>query len=178
MGETVFIHGASGGVGVAAIQLAKRAGLIVAGSASDEDFIASQGAKYTFNHHEDGYLSDALGATCGRGFDIILEMLANENLAKDAEVLASFGRIIIIGSRGPVEVDPRAWMGKDATIKGLILFNATPQELKRIHADLFTGLEKGELNPVIQREFRFEQAAQAHRAVMENNSHGKIVLVP
>lgn len=177
-GETVFIHGASGGVGVAAIQLAKRAGLTVAGSASDEEFIAAQGAKYTFNHHDDGYLSDALGATCGKGFDIILEMLASENLAKDAEVLAPFGRIVIIGSRGKVEVDPRAWMGKDAAIYGMMLFSATPEELKEIHADLFVGLESGELNPVIQREFSLAQAAEAQIAVMENGSHGKVVLVP
>ncbi len=177
-GESVFIHGASGGVGVAAIQLAKAAGLSVAGSASDEDFIEEQGAKYTFNHHEDDYLSDALGATCGKGFDIILEMLANENFAHDFEVLAPFGRIVIIGNRGEVTWNPREAMSRDAAIFGMVLFNVAPEELKQIHAELFAGLEKGELNPVIGREFPLSEAPAAHRAVMETGARGKIVLVP
>ena len=176
MGEFVFIHGASGGVGTAAIQLARRAGLTVAGTASDEDFIECVGAKYTFNHHVEGYLSDALGATCGRGFDVILEMLANENLGRDPEVLAPFGRIVVIGSRGEVTVNARDWMARDATIHGMTLFNVSPAQLKEIHADLVAGLEGGELKPIIGQKFELAEAGRAQRAVMEGESHGKIVL--
>lgn len=175
-GEVVFIHGASGGVGTAAIQLANRAGLTVAGSASDEEFIEKVGAKYTFNHHEDGYMSDALGATCGRGFDLILEMKAGENLGKDAEVLAPFGRIIVIGSGGPVEINPRDWMGKEITVMGMTLFNVTGAQLQEIHADLVDGLQSGQLRPIIDKTFKLEDAASSHGAVMEGESHGKIVL--
>ena len=175
-GEVVFIHGASGGVGTAAIQLANRAGLAVAGSASDEAFIEKVGAKYTFNHHEDGYLSDALGATCGRGFDIILEMLANENLAKDPDVLAPFGRIVVIGNRGEATVNPRDWMGKEATIMGMTLFNVTGAQLQEIHADLVDGLQSGQLRPIIDKSFDLADAPSSHVAVMEGESHGKIVL--
>ncbi len=176
-GEVVFIHGASGGVGTAAIQLANRAGLSVAGSASDEEFIEKVGAKYTFNHGEEGYLSDALGATCGRGFDIILEMLANENLGRDAEVLAPFGRIVIIGSRGAVEnLNPRDWMMRDISVFGMTLFNVNEAQLAEIHADLGAGLQAGELRPIIGQEFSLEEAGRAQIAVMEGESHGKIVL--
>ena len=175
-GEVVFIHGASGGVGTAAIQLANRAGLSVAGSASDEDFIERVGAKYTFNHHQDGYMSDALGATCGRGFDIVLEMLANENLGKDPEVLAPFGRIVVIGNRGQATVNARDWMGRDATIYGMTLFNVRPDELKTIHDDLVAGLQSGQLKPIIGESFDLSEASSAHVAVMQGESHGKIVL--
>ena len=175
-GEVVFIHGASGGVGTAAIQLANRAGLSVAGSASDEDFIEKVGAKYTFNHNVEGYMSDALGATCGRGFDLILEMKAGENLGKDAEVLAPFGRIVVIGSGGPVEINPRDWMGKDATVMGMTLFNVTGAQLQEIHADLVDGLQSGQLRPIIAQTFKLGDASNSHVAVMEGESHGKIVL--
>ena len=175
-GEVVFIQGASGGVGTAAIQLANRAGLSVAGSASDEAFIAKVGAKYTFNHHEDGYMSDALGATCGRGFDLILELKADANLGKDAEVTAPFGRIVVIGSGGPVEINPRDWMGKDITVMGMTLFNVNGAQLKEIHADLVDGLQSGQLRPIIDQTFDLADAAKAHQAVTQGEAHGKIVL--
>ena len=175
-GEVVFIHGASGGVGTAAIQLANRAGLSVAGSASDEAFIEEVGAKYTFNHHANGYLSDALGATCGRGFDIILEMKSGENLGRDAEVLAPFGRIVVVGGGKPVEVNPRDWMMRDATVLGMTLFNVTDAQLQKTHADLIDGLQSGQLRPIIDKTFDLADAAKAHVAVMEGESHGKIVL--
>ena len=175
-GEVVFIHGASGGVGTAAIQLANRAGLSVAGTASDEDFIERVGAKYTFNHNIDGYMSDALGATCGRGFDIVLEMLANENLGRDAEVVAPFGRIVVIGNRGTAEINARDWMMRDLTVMGMTLFNVTPAQLQEIHADLVEGLESGKLAPVIGETFDLAAADKAQIAVMQGESHGKVVL--
>ena len=175
-GEVVFIHGASGGVGTAAIQLANRAGLSVAGSASDEDFIERVGAKYTFNHNVEGYMSDALGATCGRGFDIVLEMLANENLGADAEVVAPFGRVVIVGNRGQVTVNPRDWMMRDLTVMGMTLFNVSPAQLQEIHADLVEGLASGKLAPIIGETFALADAGKAQIAVMSGDSHGKIVL--
>ncbi len=181
-GETVFVHGATGGVGVAAIQLARAAGLTVGGSAgspSGERFLASLGLKYTTDHNAPNYLSDVIGMTCGRGFDIILEMLANQNLGTDPEVLAPFGRIVVIGSRGKVEVNPRDWMARDAVLYGMTLFNTPRPELRAIYASLVEGLESGALKPVIDpRRFTLAQAPDAHRAVLEAGSHGKIVLKP
>lgn len=178
-GEFVFIHGATGGVGVAAIQLALAAGLKVGGSAGSsqgEEFLESLGLRYTTNHNAPNYLSDVLGMTCGAGCDIILEMLANQNLGQDPEVLAPFGRIVVIGNRGTVEVNPRDWMSRDATIHAMTLFNTTPQQRAEIHQELVQGLEKGQLNPIIGQEFSLEQAPQAHTAVMESGSRGKIIL--
>ena len=178
-GEFVFIHGATGGVGVAAIQLALRAGCKVGGSAGDsngEKFLESLGLRYTTNHHQSDHLSDVLGMTCGRGCDVILEMLANQNLGADPQVLAPFGRIVVIGNRGETTVNARDWMGKDATIFGMTLFNVSPEEMKEIHADLVAGLSDGSLKPVIDREFALTAAAKAHEAVLESGSRGKIVL--
>jgi NADPH2:quinone reductase len=178
-GEFVFIHGATGGVGVAAIQLAQAAGLKVggsAGSAEGEAFLESLGVRYTTNHNAPNYLSDVLGMTCGRGCDIILEMLANENLGRDPQVLAPFGRIVVVGNRGSVEVNPRDWMSRDATVYGMTLFNTTPEQRTHIHHEIRAGLEKGNLKPVIGQEFSLLEAPQAHTAVMQSGARGKVVL--
>lgn len=180
-GESVFVHGATGGVGVAAIQLARAAGLVVGGSAgtpSGERFLSSLGLKYTTNHNDSNYLSDVIGMTCGRGFNIVLEMLANHNLGSDPEVLAPFGRIVVIGNRGSVEVNPRDWMSRDATIYGMTLANVTPEGLREIYNSLVEGLESGELKPQIDKTFALSAAPEAHRAVMAPGSHGKIILKP
>ena len=180
-GETVFIHGASGGVGTAAIQWARSRGITVAGSAGSregEEFIRQVGAEYTLNHSEEGYMSDALGVTCGRGFDLILEMAANINLGADLEVLAPGGRVVVVGNRGTVEVNPRELMSREAAIFGVTLMKATPTELASIHAAIGAGLVNGSLRPLVDRGFPLAEAAQAHTAIMESGSRGKIVLTP
>jgi NADPH2:quinone reductase len=105
-------------------------------------------------------------------------MLANVNLDRDLDVLAPHGRVMIIGNRGRVEIDPRKMMGKDGAVLGMTLFNTTREEFQEIHAGLVAGLENGTLSPVIGKEFPLEQAAQAHVAVMEPGAFGKIVLIP
>lgn len=180
-GETVFVHGASGGVGIAAIQMARAAGLTVIGSAGSErgrQLVLEQGAHHVVDHHAEDYLQELLGINCGRGPDIILEMLANVNLAKDLSVIAKRGRIVVIGNRGSVEINPRAIMAREAHITGMVLFNMTAEEKKSTHAALVAGLESGVLRPVIDQEIPLVEAARAHQLVMESNSHGKIVLVP
>lgn len=180
-GETVLIHGASGGVGIAAVQLARAYGLTVLGTAGTPEglrLIQEQGAHETFDHTQSGYLSDVLGFNCGHGVDLIVEMLANVNLAQDLGVLAKNGRVVIIGSRGPVEINPRDLMGRDADVRGMTLFNTPDNDLQSIHAALGAGLENGTLRPIIQEEMPLADAARAHEAVMQSGSHGKIVLVP
>ena len=180
-GETVLVHGASGGVGIAAVQIAVAHGLTVIGTAGTPQglkLVAEQGAKYVLDHHDPGYISDALGATCGRGVDIILEMLANVNLGKDLTLLATGGRVVIIGSRGEVTIDPRQAMSRDAAIFGMVLFNTPPDELAQIHVALGAGLRDGTLQPVVGQEIPLDEAARAHQAIMEPGALGKIVLVP
>jgi NADPH:quinone reductase len=178
-GETVLIHGASGGVGTAAIQWAKNAGLTVVGTASSEEgkcLVKEQGADFVFDHSRENYLEEILEATGGAGVEIILEMLANVNLVKDFDVLAKYGRIVIIGNRGSLEFNPRLTMGKDATVYGMSLFNAPETEMREIHRAIFEGLKQGFLNPIVGKTFPLEKAVEAHRAVIEEKAFGKIVL--
>jgi NADPH:quinone reductase len=92
--------------------------------------------------------------------------------------MAPGGRVVVIGSRGSVEVSPRELMVRDATVLGMVLFNATPSETASIHAALVAGLENGTLRPVTGRELPLAEAPQAHKAVMEPGAYGKIVLLP
>ena len=180
-GETVLVHGASGGVGTAAVQLARARGLRVLGTAGTEAglrLVLEQGAHGVFNHGSPDYLEQIMQATAGRGVDVILEMQANRNLEKDLTLLAPGGRVVVIGSRGRVEIDPRDLMGHDADIRGMALFNTPPAELAQIHSALFAGLENGTLRPVIARELPLADAPQAHAAVMQSGAGGKIVLIP
>jgi NADPH2:quinone reductase len=180
-GQTVLVHGASGGVGTAAVQLALAHGLRVFGTAgSDEglELAREQGAHEAFDHRAPQHFEQIMKATGGHGVDVIVEMLANVNLGKDLAILARGGRVVNIGSRGRVEIDPRDTMQRDADIRGMILPNTPSAELASIHAALVAGLENGTLHPVIGQEFPLAEAAQAHRAVMESGALGKIVLVP
>jgi NADPH2:quinone reductase len=180
-GETVLVHGASGGVGIAAIQIARARGLEVIGTAGTPDGLElarAQGAHHVLNHRDADYLQQVRPLTGGRGVDVVLEMLANVNLDKDLDVLARNGRVIVIGSRGRVEIDPRKTMGVDGAVLGMTLFNADRAEFYEIHSGLVAGLENGTLTPVVGREMPLAEAAASHVAVMEPGAKGKIVLVP
>jgi NADPH2:quinone reductase len=180
-GETVLIHGASGGVGVAGVQLARAAGMTVIGTGGTErgrELVAVQGAHHVLDHHAPGYLDELMKVTGARGVDVILEMLANVNLAKDLTVLAHKGRVVVIGNRGNIEINPRDIMRREAAVLGFVLWNASRQELASIHAGIVAGLENGSLRPVVGNNFPLAEAAQAHRTVMEAGAFGKIVLVP
>ena len=180
-GETVLVHGASGGVGVAAVQIARAAGLRVFGTAGTAEGIAlvlRVGAHAVFDHRSAGYLEEAVAATGGRGFDVILEMLANVNLPLDLKDLAMGGRVVVIGNRGTVEIDPRDAMARDASVVGMSLFNMPDADRAVVHAALVAGLENGSLRPVIGRELPLSAAAESHVAVMSPGAGGKIVLLP
>lgn len=179
-GETLLVHGASGGVGIAAVQLAKPLGCTIIGTAgTDEgrDIVADQGAQFVLDHRAHGYLAKVMDLTAGKGVDIILEMAAHTNLGKDLDVLAKHGRVIVIGSRGKVEIDPRGTMMRDADIRGMSLMNATEEQLAVIHTAIIAGLENRSLQPIIAKELPLAQASQAHVLVLQPGARGKIVLV-
>jgi NADPH2:quinone reductase len=180
-GEVVLIHGASGGVGVAAVQWARAAGLTIIGTAGTEDgrrLAAEQGAHHVLDHHREGYLQEALQLTENRGVDVICEMLADVNLGRDLEILATGGRVVVVGSRGTVTIDPRHTMTREAEILGMTLFGATDKEFKAIHAALAAGLANGTLTPVVGRELPLAEAAKAHHDIIEKKAYGKMVLIP
>jgi NADPH2:quinone reductase len=105
-------------------------------------------------------------------------MLANVNLGNDLPMLAKNGRVVVIGSRGKVEIDPRDLMGRNAAIFGMVIMMATDDEKKRINAALYSGFENGTLRPVIGKKLPLAEAARGHHEVMESPAHGKIILVP
>ena len=180
-GETVLVHGASGGVGIAAVQIARAAGLRVFGTAGTAEGIAlvlRERAHAVFDHRSAGCMEEAVAATGGRGFDVILEMLANVNLPRDLKALAMGGRVVVIGNRGTVEIDPRDAMARDASVVGMSLFNIPDADRAVVHAALLAGLENGTLRPVIGRELPLSAAPESHVAVMSPGARGKIVLLP
>jgi NADPH2:quinone reductase len=180
-GETLFIHGASGGVGLAAIQIARAWGASVIGTAGTPDGLAlvlAQGASHALNHRDGGYLDALKDLTAGRGPDVILEHLANVNLDNDLSALALRGRIVVVGNRGRIEIDPRKTMGKEAAILGMSLWNTDARDLERINRALDAGFAAGTLTPVVSLELPLGDARRAHELVLAPGAKGKIVLTP
>jgi NADPH:quinone reductase len=179
--ETVLVHGASGGVGSAAVQMARAIGLTVLGTAGTQkglDLVKREGAHEVFDHRKAGYLEEIMKATGGRGVDIILEMLANVNLAHDLKLLAIRGRVIVIGNRGEVTINARELMARRGSIRAFTLWGITPAEEADIHAGLIAGLENGTLRPVVGKELPLAEAARAHKEILQPGAAGKIVLIP
>ena len=179
-GDVVLVHGASGSVGLAAVQLARAAGLTVIGTASTDDglaLVAAEGAHHVVNHADAGHVERIQALTNGRGPDVVLEMLANVNLDHDLTMLAPRGRIVVIGNRGRIEIDPRKIMAKHAVVTGLALWGLTTEEVQRGHDALGQALASGALRPVVGTELPLAEAAEAHRRVMAPGARGKIVLL-
>ena len=180
-GETVLIHGASGGVGVAALQLARIHGLNIIATAGTEKgraLVREQGAHHVLDHTQSDVGEQLMKLTESRGVDVILEMLANKNLGIDLSLLSKNGRVIVVGNRGTIEINPRDAMTRDASIIGMTLLNVNEADMASIHAALVAGLEGGVLRPVIGQELPLAQAARAHEAVLQPGSYGKIVMIP
>jgi NADPH2:quinone reductase len=180
-GEVVLVHGASGGVGVASVQLAAAAGLTIIGTGGTEagrDLATVQGAHHILDHHDPEHYQQALALTDNRGVDLILEMLARENLGDDLKILAPGGRVVVIGTRGTVTIEPRDTLAKETSILGMSVMSATESELASLHAALGAGLANGTLRPIIGKELPLAEAVRAHHEILETKAYGKIVLIP
>lgn len=180
-GETVLIHGASGGVGHAAVQIARAMGLKVigtAGTARGLELVKKEGAHFAIDHSKPTSVDEIMKASGGRGVDIVLEMVAHLNLAKDFTLMAQHGRVIVIGNRGEITINPRDLMSRRGAVRGFTLWAATEAETNEIYAGIAAGLENGTLRPIVGKEFPLKDAAQAHREILEPGAFGKIVLVP
>jgi NADPH2:quinone reductase len=190
-GDTVLIHGASGGVGIAAVQFARALGMVVIGTAGTEkgrELVLREGAHYVFDHTKPGYLEQILEepghtqqileVTKGKGVTVILEMLANVNLGHDLKLLALNGRVVVIGSRGDVSISPRDLMTRRASIRAFTLWAITEAEEAEIHAAIFAGLDNGTLRPIVGKQLPLAEAARAHKEILEPGAFGKIVLLP
>jgi NADPH2:quinone reductase len=179
--ETLLVHGASGGVGIAAVQIGRAIGMTVIGTAGSDkglELVKHEGAHHAFNHRNAGYTDAILNVTNGRGVDVVLEMLANVNLAADLKLLAKFGRVIVIGSRGDVTITPRDLMARSSSVRGFVLWSISEADEADMIAGLEAGLINGTVRPVVGKELSLSEAVRAHKEVLEPGAHGKIILVP
>jgi NADPH:quinone reductase len=180
-GDTLLVHGASGGVGTAAVQFARAEGLTVIGTAGTQrglELVKKEGAHHVFDHTKAGYAEEIQKVTGGKGVDVVLEMLANVNLATDMKLLALNGRVVVIGNRGEITINPRELMARRGVVRGFTLWAATEAESAEIHAAIAAGLENGTLRPIVGKEIPLKDAPRAHQEVMAPGAFGKIVLIP
>ncbi|XP_027729827.1 quinone oxidoreductase [Vombatus ursinus] len=180
-GETVLIHGASGGVGVAACQMARAYGLKVLGTAGTEqgrEMVLKNGAHQVFNHREADYIQKIKEYVGESGVNVIIEMVSNINLQKDLQLLSFKGRVIIVGCRGPIEINPRDTMKKEISIIGVSLYSSLKEDYLQSSAALLAGMETGWLIPVIGPQYPLENAEQAHEDIIKSQGAlGKMILV-
>lgn len=178
-GETVLIHGASGGVGSLAVQMAKGIGATVIGTSSTDEgrsLIKVSGATHAISHITKDNISEILSLTDNKGPDVIIEFLANVNLETDLKIVAPYGRIVVVGSRGSLNLSPRLAMIKEADILGLAILNALPNEYNESLYAVESLLKSGILNPKVGYEFALQDANKAHEQILSENSNGKIIL--
>ncbi|XP_003223090.2 quinone oxidoreductase isoform X1 [Anolis carolinensis] len=180
-GETVLVHGASGGVGVATCQLAKAYGLKILGTAGTEagmNLVLRNGAYAVFNHNDENYIAQIKRSAAAQDINIIIEMLADVNLDNDLKLLSSGGRVMIVGSRGLIQINPRETMAKETSIRGVSLFSATKEEMKQCAAAILAGAEAGWLKPFVGCEYPLEKVAEAQQDIIySRGATGKMVLV-
>lgn len=179
-GQRILIHGASGGVGIPAVQMAVAHGMTVYGTAGTEEgmnLVKKMGAKYVFNHRKEGYGNDIKNVSRGEGMDVIVEMLSNVNLARDLDLVAKHGTILVVGCRDVIEINPRLLMVKESRIQGVMLNAATDEELRESALFIEAGLRSGVLNPVLGPKYSLNDVQQAHEDIIHSlGSKGKMVL--
>jgi NADPH:quinone reductase len=180
-GEIILVHGASGGTGLAAVQIAKSIGMTVIGTASTDNgrkLILDQGAAHALDHSSPAMKDELLKITGGKGVNLVIEMLANKNLANDLAMIATRGRIVIIGSRGNIEITPRDIMAKEAEVLGFTLWAVPESDLASIYTAIDKGLASGALKPVIDEAIPLAEAQSAHEAILAPGTFGKVILKP
>lgn len=177
--ETVLVHGASGGVGLLAIQMAKYLGATVigtAGSKKGEELIKKHGADFVLNHHEENHL-DQLSSFLGENeVDVILEMLANVNLETDLKHVSKNSRVIVVGSKGSLDFHPRLLMDTEANVMGMSIALASKKEFAQMMEGLLAMLRSGVVKPYIGKIYALNQAKEAHEEVTNGDSNGMVIL--
>jgi len=183
-GETVLVQGGAGGVGSAAIQLAKRMGCRVFATVSSEkkaNFCRGIGADETINYREENFSDRCMELTGGRGVEVIVELIACDNFDKDLDAICIDGRIIVIGTgtgKGPMaEYRVPAVMTKDARVLGLAVVNLIPK-LGDLIRRFTPVLREGTLKVHIDQALPMESANKAHDVVLSGEFLGKVVLTP
>jgi putative PIG3 family NAD(P)H quinone oxidoreductase len=184
-GETLLVHGGSSGIGTMAVQLARQVGArvaVTAGSAAKLERCRELGAEILVNYREADFVDEVRAATDGRGADVVLDNMGAKYLARNLDVLAPNGRLVIIGMQGgtKAELDIGAMMRKRTAIISATLRGRPTEEKSAIVASVrehvWPLIESGTVRPVVDRTVAMEDAAEAHRVVEESGHVGKVVL--
>jgi len=183
----VVVHAGAGGVGVMAIQLAKKwgAGRVIA-TASSEDkrqLCLDLGADVAVDSRTDDLKTALREANDGKGIDIVLEMTGGNVFDQSLAALAPLGRLAVFGMAGrtpPTPVEPGQLMGRSTAVIGFWLVHIAqrPAVYAKTITGLFEMLAKGELRAIVGETYPLERAADAHRALLDRSSVGKLILDP
>ncbi len=185
-GQTVLIHAGAGGVGMAAIQLAKRAGAtVIATASSDEKLerLKALGLDHGINYATDSFVERVNELTDSRGVDVVVDSVGGQNLVDSIGVLAYRGTLVSVGmaARAGSAIEARTLWTRNNTLRGVYLGGAIPYEYARVHAmigDLLERVASGELHVEIDRSFPLAEAAAAHEYAESRKAFGRVVITP
>ena len=185
-GQTALIHAGAGGVGMAAIQLAKRAGATVISTASTDDKLERLkplGLDHGVNYATENFVERVNELTDGRGADVVLDSIGGQNLVDSVEALAYRGTLVSVGvaGRSGSAIEAQSLWTKNNALRGVYLGGALAAEFPRIHAligDLIGRVASGELHVEIDRSFPLAEAAVAHEYLEGRNAFGRVVMTP
>jgi putative PIG3 family NAD(P)H quinone oxidoreductase len=183
--ETLLVHGGASGIGTMAIQLARAGGsqvLVTAGSAAKLARCLELGAQAGINYREEDFVARCRDLTGGHGADVVLDNMGASYLGRNVEVLATNGRVVIVGLQGGTraELDLGALMAKRAAVLSTSLRIRPHQEkaaiCRSVVEHVWPLVAKGEVRPVVDRVLPLSEAAAAHRIVEASEHVGKVVL--
>ncbi|HTA12062.1 MAG TPA: zinc-binding alcohol dehydrogenase family protein [Solirubrobacteraceae bacterium] len=185
-GQTVLIHAGAGGVGMAAIQLAKRAGATVISTASSDEKLerlTELGLDHGINYANESFVERTRELTDGRGVDVILDSIGGQNLVDSVAALAYRGSLVSVGlaARAGSNIEARDLWTNNNTLHGVFLGGALLAEYPRVHAmiaELIGRVATGELRVVIDRTFPLAEAAAAHAYIESRQAFGRVVMTP
>ncbi|MFL6129607.1 MAG: NAD(P)H-quinone oxidoreductase [Mycobacteriales bacterium] len=184
-GETFLVHGGASGIGTHAIQVAKRLGarvLCTVGSAAKRERCLDIGADAAIDYREEDFVARARAETGGHGVDVVLDIMGGPYLARNVDVLAPNGRLVVIGLQGGsrTELDLGALMRKRASVAATTLRGRPAAEKAAIVAAVrervWPWIADGSVRPVVDRVLPMPDAAEAHRVVEAGEHVGKVVL--
>ena len=185
-GQTVLIHAGAGGVGMAAIQLARRAGATVIATASSDaklERLQALGVDHGINYATESFVARTMELTESRGVDVVLDSIGGQNLVDSIEVLAYRGTLVSVGTaaRAGSAIEARSLWTRNTTLRGVWLSASILSEYARVHpmiADMLQRVADGELQVVIDRSFPLSDAAAAHAYIESRRAFGRVVLTP
>jgi NADPH:quinone reductase len=185
-GQTALIHAGAGGVGMAAIQMAKHAGATVLATASSDEKLErlrELGLDHGINYASENFAERTRELTDGRGADVILDSVGGQNLVDSIGALAYRGTLVSVGVAGRAgsNVEARQLWGQNNTLRGVFLGGALLSEHPRVYAmiaDLFDQVAGGAIRVVIDRSFALEEAAAAHAYIESRQAFGRVVMTP